>query len=76
MKHVEDFVWWLRAVLYVAMFIAFFVYCIFHSFAYETPIFDCADQDPESQEFWPPDMIPHPTVPGDGPKKHNEGDMA
>lgn len=26
--------------------------------------------------FWPPDMIPHPTAPGDGPTGPNEPDIA
>jgi hypothetical protein len=34
-----------------------------------TPDYFEPDSYPQALCFWPPDMIPHPTVPGDGPKK-------
>lgn len=37
---------------------------------------ESSEPDTESEEFWPPDMIPHPGCPGDGPKRRNDGDMA
>ena len=35
-----------------------------------------APQVIEQDAFWPPDMIPHPTVPGDGPTGAGEPELA
>lgn len=37
---------------------------------------EARDPDPETNEFWPPDFIPHPLPPWDRPKRPSEGDLA
>ncbi len=34
------------------------------------------DSNGEQNEFWPPDMIPHPNPPWDQPSEPGGGDMA
>lgn len=51
------------------------IMCFFTALAQgnETP--QCSE-DPgfqEQEEFWPPDMIPHPTPPGSGPEDEAPG---
>lgn len=39
---------------------------------------DCEvkDPEPEKEEFWPADMIPHPMPPWDRPRKKDDTDLA
>ena len=37
--------------------------------AMASPDNNTENNTPDSEEFWPPDMVPHPHPPGGGPKK-------
>ena len=37
---------------------------------------EVSESDTASSEFWPADFLPHPHLPGTGPKKTDETDMA
>ncbi len=41
-----------------------------------SPQGEARDPNPESEEFWPDDMIPHPHPPGSGPSGPGEPEMA
>lgn len=40
------------------------------------PNTETSDSQGESKEFWPPDMVPHPSLPGDGPSGPKEPEMS
>ena len=65
---------YVRIGIYLAMFTAFACVALNKLHAHEQQI-EAQDPEPESEEFWPPDMVPHPGMPGEGPRK-NEGDWA
>lgn len=70
---------YVRIWIYVTMFLAFGYLAIQNCYGLETKCVDTVeanDPEPESEDFWPPDMVPHPGIPGDGPKKNNDGDWA
>lgn len=44
--------------------------CAFAVSVYAThPSTEAKDPEPEREEFWPPDMVPHPGPPHSPPKK-------
>ena len=66
----ESFVWRIRTWVYVVGILAF-VIAVTVKWAREakTNLVDIGSiLVVGKSEFWPPDMIPHPHLPGDGPK--------
>lgn len=43
---------------------------------FASPQGEAKDPQPESEEFWPADMVPHPHPPGSGPSGPGEPEMA
>lgn len=39
------------------------------------PLHEVEESGGEQSDFWPPDMIPHPVVPGDGPSGPGDSDF-
>lgn len=67
----EKWVWNLRTAIYVVGILGFIV-----SVAVASPHGEAQDPEPEKEEFWPPDMVPHPHPPGSGPSGPGEPEMA
>ncbi|MCH9610078.1 MAG: hypothetical protein S4CHLAM81_11490 [Chlamydiales bacterium] len=44
--------------------------------AFAVPQASSENSNGEVQEFWPPDLIPHPHLPGSGPSGPGEPEMA
>lgn len=64
-----------RTAIYLSLFIAVIMLQLQEWGYCNSPAIEVEDPQPESEDFWPPDMVPHPGRPGEGPEK-NEGDWA
>ncbi len=62
---------WIRVAIYSAMIAGFIGALIWGELRAE-PAIEVIDPPREGEEFWPPDMIPHPTL----PERQKESDMA
>lgn len=70
------FVQKVRAGIYISLFIVL-AFMAIHSYVHAHPTdAEVSDSDGESSEFWPPDMVPHPHPPGNGPSGPGEPEMA
>lgn len=76
----EEKVWKLRTWIYVIGILAFAMGTIYTCNRVDAIEQECdtgGDGDgTDSNDFWPPDMIPHPTCPGDGPGEKKEPVMS
>jgi len=70
-KMKDKLVWKIRNALYLT---AFVVILFGTSMAHQHC--EVKEDDQQSSEFWPPDFIPHPHLPGGGPRKPSDGDLA
>jgi hypothetical protein len=66
-----------RAFIYIIMFCAV-LWCFMVKGCGDDRVYciESEDPEPEKNEFWPPDMVPHPVPPWEQPKDPNEGDLA
>jgi len=67
----DKIVWKIRNILYVVSMVV-----MFGTMIAALPQTEVKEDDQQSSEFWPPDFIPHPHLPGGGPKKPSDGDLA
>jgi hypothetical protein len=72
-RNMEDKVWKLRTWIYIIGILAFCIAVIYHCNRGNAVESECNTGEDYYEDtdnnFWPPDMIPHPTCPGDGPEK-------
>lgn len=71
MKWVQRF----RLAIYASLFLTLAVIEVSH-LVYASPTMEVSDDEGEKNEFWPPDMVPHPHPPGSGPSGPGEPELA
>ncbi len=77
----ESSIWKIRSWIYIIGICS--VGCIsvskctsLHAVEYVCDTGESSDDSSGSNDFWPPDMIPHPSCPGDGPGEKQEPVMS
>lgn len=70
------FVQRIRAGIYISLFLVL-AFLAIKPLLHATPIrCEVDDTSGEQNEFWPPDMVPHPHPPGSGPSGPGERELA
>lgn len=72
MKYIYD----LRSAIYVTMFAVLAVGSFTNTLKASPTYCDVDNSNPEQEDFWPADMVPHPHIPGSGPKGPNERELS
>ncbi len=68
----------IRTTIYIVGFVTILlsIFCKCHAYELQDKDIGTESEDETSNEFWPPDLVPHPDLPGTGPSGTGEPDMA